>query len=85
MNVTVFDTTLRDGEQTPGASMSAPDRLRVALALDTASPSVLASIRDISAQVRDAEVVANESRNVDGAQMLHIALSASESALEISG
>ena len=31
--VTVFDTTLRDGEQSPGCSMTAPEKLRVARAL----------------------------------------------------
>jgi 2-isopropylmalate synthase len=68
MNISIFDTTLRDGEQSPGAAMTAPDRLRVALALDAAgvdvieagfpasSPAVLASVREISAHVQNAEV-----------------------------
>src|SRR6267378_2316070 len=31
--VLIFDTTLRDGEQSPGCSMSQPEKLRVARAL----------------------------------------------------
>lgn len=33
-NVTLFDTTLRDGEQTPGIALSMDDKVRLALALD---------------------------------------------------
>jgi isopropylmalate/homocitrate/citramalate synthase len=31
--VLIFDTTLRDGEQSPGCSMTRPEKLRVARAL----------------------------------------------------
>jgi len=31
--VVIFDTTLRDGEQSPGCSMTQPEKLRVAEAL----------------------------------------------------
>ena len=31
--VLIFDTTLRDGEQSPGCSMTQPEKLRVAKAL----------------------------------------------------
>ena len=31
--VIIFDTTLRDGEQAPGCSMTQPEKLRVARAL----------------------------------------------------
>ena len=31
--VLIFDTTLRDGEQSPGCSMTGPEKLRVARAL----------------------------------------------------
>ncbi len=32
-NITIFDTTLRDGEQSPGASMNLPEKLEIAQAL----------------------------------------------------
>ena len=32
-NVLIFDTTLRDGEQSPGCSMTMPEKLKVAEAL----------------------------------------------------
>ena len=31
--VLIFDTTLRDGEQSPGCSMTRPEKIRVARAL----------------------------------------------------
>lgn len=34
MRVRVFDTTLRDGEQTPGVSLSPEDKVRIARVLD---------------------------------------------------
>jgi 2-isopropylmalate synthase len=33
-NITIFDTTLRDGEQSPGASMNANEKLRLAIQLE---------------------------------------------------
>lgn len=39
--VRIFDTTLRDGEQSPGASMSSADKLRVAHALTTLGVDVI--------------------------------------------
>ncbi|HVA37835.1 MAG TPA: 2-isopropylmalate synthase [Candidatus Dormibacteraeota bacterium] len=70
MEVRIFDTTLRDGEQSPGAAMRADDRLRIATALDragvdvieagfpAASPTVAASVAEIAAAVRQAGVAA---------------------------
>ena len=34
MNIRIFDTTLRDGEQSPGASMTKDEKLRIAKALE---------------------------------------------------
>jgi 2-isopropylmalate synthase len=62
--VRIFDTTLRDGEQSPGASMTSTEKLEVARALarlgvdvieagfPAASPDDLAAVRTIAEQVR---------------------------------
>jgi len=62
--IRVFDTTLRDGEQSPGATMSAPEKLRMARELDAlgvdvieagfpaASPKDLQAVRTIAEEVR---------------------------------
>ncbi|MBW3553726.1 MAG: 2-isopropylmalate synthase [Gemmatimonadetes bacterium] len=62
--VTIFDTTLRDGEQSPGASMTAGEKLRMAHQLDAlgvdvieagfpiSSPEDFASVRRIASEVR---------------------------------
>jgi 2-isopropylmalate synthase len=59
-----FDTTLRDGEQSPGCSMTTPEKLRMAYALEAlgvdiieagfaiASPGALEAISSIAKQVR---------------------------------
>ncbi|HSH68656.1 MAG TPA: 2-isopropylmalate synthase, partial [Deferrisomatales bacterium] len=39
--VTIFDTTLRDGEQSPGASMNTEEKLRVARALERLGVDVI--------------------------------------------
>jgi 2-isopropylmalate synthase len=61
--VIIFDTTLRDGEQSPGASMTIPQKLQVARALRdlgvdvieagfaAASPGDLEAIREVGRQV----------------------------------
>jgi 2-isopropylmalate synthase len=38
--VVIFDTTLRDGEQSPGATMTHEEKLEVAEVLDDMGPSV---------------------------------------------
>src|SRR5690349_7225598 len=62
-HVRIFDTTLRDGEQSPGATMPASEKLEVARALarlgvdvieagfPAASPDDLAAVRAIAAEV----------------------------------
>jgi 2-isopropylmalate synthase len=37
----VFDTTLRDGEQSPGATMTPPEKLRMAHQLDTLGVDII--------------------------------------------
>lgn len=68
--IRIFDTTLRDGEQSPGAAMSAPARLRIAALLahagvnvieagfPAASPAVAASVAQIARRVSSAQVAA---------------------------
>lgn len=66
--ITIFDTTLRDGEQSPGASMNLAEKLEVAQALvdlgvdvieagfPIASPGDFDSVRQIAATVRGATI-----------------------------
>ena len=76
-SVRVFDTTLRDGEQAPGASIPARDKLRIAqqlalLQVDTieagfaaASAGEFDAVHDIAARVRGV-AIATLARAVDG-------------------
>ena len=64
-NLIIFDTTLRDGEQCPGATMSLDDKLEVAALLDTMGVDIIeagfpiASIGDFEA----VSAIAKASRN----------------------
>src|SRR5579862_394163 len=61
--VRIFDTTLRDGEQSPGATMTSAEKLEIARALarlgvdaieagfPAASPDDLAAVRSIAEQI----------------------------------
>ncbi|MDR1183585.1 MAG: 2-isopropylmalate synthase [Coriobacteriales bacterium] len=74
--ITIFDTTLRDGEQSPGASMNADEKLIVArqllrLGVDVievgfpvSSPGDFESVRRVAAEVGDRAVVCALSRAV---------------------
>ena len=66
--VTIFDTTLRDGEQSPGASMNLPEKMEIAQALvdlgadiieagfPIASPGDFQAVSEISANIRGATI-----------------------------
>jgi 2-isopropylmalate synthase len=68
--VLIFDTTLRDGEQSPGASMNSDEKLRVALQLErlgvdiieagfpVASEGDFLSVRQIAREVRHPQIAA---------------------------
>ncbi len=62
-NIIVFDTTLRDGEQSPGASMNIEEKLRIAHQLEKLNVDVIeagfpiASIGDFEAVKKIAETV----------------------------
>ena len=59
--VVIFDTTLRDGEQSPGASMTLDEKLRIAEMLEELGVDVIeagfpiASDGDVEAPVRRAD------------------------------
>src|SRR6476646_4967922 len=64
----IFDTTLRDGEQSPGASMTKDEKLRIARQLEkmrvdvieagfaAASPGDFEAIRSVAEMVKDSTV-----------------------------
>ncbi|MEM1982800.1 MAG: 2-isopropylmalate synthase [Sulfolobales archaeon] len=68
--VRILDTTLRDGEQTPGVALKPEDKLRIALALEElgvdsieagfpiTSRGEFLAVKMISSEVRNAEVIA---------------------------
>jgi 2-isopropylmalate synthase len=63
-NIRIFDTTLRDGEQSPGASMNLPEKMEVAQALvdlgvdiieagfPIASPGDFEAVREVAKNIR---------------------------------
>jgi len=69
-NVVIFDTTLRDGEQSPGASMNTAEKVRLAVQLErlgvdiieagfpAASPGDFEAVRAIAGRIRNSRIAA---------------------------
>ncbi len=70
--VIIFDTTLRDGEQSPGASMNRDDKLRIAERLDAMGVDVIEAGFP-AASPGDFEAVAAIARSVERAQVAGLA------------
>ncbi|NOX16266.1 MAG: 2-isopropylmalate synthase, partial [Epsilonproteobacteria bacterium] len=76
-NIIIFDTTLRDGEQSPGASMNTEEKIQIALQLEklgvdvieagfaAASPGDADAITKISEQIKNS-TVCSLSRALEG-------------------
>lgn len=71
-NITIFDTTLRDGEQSPGASMNLDEKLEVAHALVDLNVDVIEAGFPI-ASPGDFEAVQAVARAVKGVQVCGLA------------
>jgi 2-isopropylmalate synthase len=63
--IIVFDTTLRDGEQSPGASLTAPEKLRMAHEIAELGADVLEAGFAASSP-EDAESIRAIGRDVEG-------------------
>ena len=69
-NVVIFDTTLRDGEQSPGASMNTAEKMRLAIQLEklgidvieagfpAASPGDFEAVKAIAGRIRNSQIAA---------------------------
>src|SRR4029077_9869215 len=84
--VLIFDTTLRDGEQSPGCSMTRPEKLRVARALGelgvdiieagfpAASPGDFESVTAVACEVAGPTICALARCNPDDIELAARAL-----------
>ena len=70
--ITIFDTTLRDGEQSPGASMNMQEKLEVAQALVDLGVDVIEAGFPIASQ-GDFEAVQQIATNISGATICGLA------------
>src|ERR1700690_3054452 len=69
-NVRIFDTTLRDGEQSPGFSMTVPEKVRMARQLESLGVDIIESgfpissagdlegVKAVAREIRDCTVAA---------------------------
>ncbi|HOC17578.1 MAG TPA: 2-isopropylmalate synthase [Vicinamibacterales bacterium] len=70
--VTIFDTTLRDGEQSPGCSMTVPEKVRMAAALADLGVDVIEAGFPIASE-GDFEAVREVARTVRGVKVAALA------------
>ena len=67
-NITIFDTTLRDGEQSPGSSMNIDEKLRIARQLELLKVDVIEAGFPI-APIGDFEAVRKIAQTIKGPQI----------------
>jgi 2-isopropylmalate synthase len=72
--VRIFDTTLRDGEQSPGATLTLPEKLEIARQLETLGVDVIEAGFPISSE-GDFESVRQIAREITGATICGLARS----------
>ncbi len=70
--VHVFDTTLRDGEQSPGATMTSREKLEVARALARLGVDVIEAFGDIKSTSRCGLGAGELSVSSDSSRRLHL-------------
>ena len=68
----IFDTTLRDGEQTPGASLNVDEKLQIARHLELLNVDVIEAGFPIASK-GDFEAVRTVAREIRGAQIAGLA------------
>ena len=67
--VLIFDTTLRDGEQSPGATMSLPEKLEIASLLDEMKIDIIEAFRSRLALARHQENCGNHAKPHRGGKL----------------
>lgn len=67
-NIKIFDTTLRDGEQSPGASMNIDEKLRIAFQLAKLNVDVIEAGFPIASE-GDFEAVRRIAQTIKGPQI----------------
>ena len=71
-NLIIFDTTLRDGEQSPGASMDIDEKMQIAYALEELNVDIIEAGFPIASQ-GDFKAVQEISRNIKGSSICALA------------
>ena len=67
----IFDTTLRDGEQSPGASMNLDEKIQIAEVLDSMNVDIIEAGFPIASN-GDFEAVSEVSKNVKSSNSLSV-------------